>query len=128
ATSQSYTATASGIYTVQTTSTGCTAISNEINFTATPVTNVDPSEIGLIISPNPTSTGQFNIQLETDTRSNLYISLVNTMGQKVYHSTTPNFIGRLSQTIRPGKLAAGIYYLQVQHDKKMYVKKIVVTQ
>jgi hypothetical protein len=128
ATSQNYTATASGLYTVKTTTGGCTVTSNEINFTATPVTNVDPSAIGLIVSPNPTITGQFDIQLETSTRSNLYISLVNTVGQKVYRYNVPNFIGRLSYTVKPGKLSAGIYYLQVQHDKKMYVKKIVVAQ
>jgi hypothetical protein len=126
---QTYTATESGLYRVDVSFVGgCSLSSNELNFTLTPVTNVDPNEIGLIVSPNPTSTGQFNIQLETRTKANLYISLVNTMGQKVYQYSISNFIGRLSQPVKPGKLSAGIYYLQVQHDKKMYVKKIVVTQ
>ncbi|MEI9913388.1 MAG: S8 family serine peptidase [Bacteroidota bacterium] len=129
ANSQTYTAVASGLYSAAVTNTnGCTLSSNEINFTLTPVINVDPDLIGLIVSPNPTTTGQFNVQLETNTRANLYITLANTAGQKVYQYTTQNFIGRLSKMIEPGKLSAGIYYLQVQHDKKMYVKKIVVTQ
>jgi Ca2+/Na+ antiporter len=102
--------------------------SNAINVTVTPVTNVDPSQIGLILSPNPTSTGEFTIQLETRTRSNLNISLVNTVGQQVYQQTIPGFIGRLTQPVKPGKLAAGIYYLQVIHDQKLYVRKVVVTQ
>jgi Subtilase family/GEVED domain/Secretion system C-terminal sorting domain len=125
ATSQTYTATASGTYTVQ---AGGGCASNAVDFVLTPVTNVDPNEIGLIVSPNPTTTGQFNIQLETNTRANLYISLLNSVGQKVYQYDIPSFTGRLSQNIQPGKLSAGIYYLQVQHDKKMYVKKIVVAQ
>ncbi|MDP4261026.1 MAG: S8 family serine peptidase [Bacteroidota bacterium] len=130
ATSQSYTATASGSYIVQVSdATGlCSLQSNSVNFSLTAVTNVDPSEIGLIVSPNPTTNGQFNLQLETRTRANLYISLVNTLGQKVYQYDIPDFSGRLSQLISPARLPAGLYYLQVQHDKKMYVKKIVVSQ
>jgi hypothetical protein len=52
---------------------------------ATALPNVDPSEIGLTISPNPAPLGQFELKLETRTRANLDISLLNTMGQKVYH-------------------------------------------
>lgn len=129
ANSQTYTATQSGLYKVLATDAGgCTLPSNEINFTLTAVPNVDPREIGLTVSPNPTITGEFTIQLETRTKANLYISLINTTGQKVYQHNIPNFIGRLSLPAKPGKLAAGIYYLQVQHDKKMYVRKIAVAQ
>jgi hypothetical protein len=123
ATNQTYTATTSGTYTVQAAG-GCS--SNTINFVLTAVTNVDPAQIGLIVSPNPTSTGQFTIQLETQTRANLYISLLNSIGQKVYQYDVPSFIGHLSQSVQTGRLPAGIYYLQVQHDKKIYVKKVVV--
>ena len=126
---QSYTPTESGTYKVNATdASGCTLSSNEIVITITAVSNVDPDEIGMIVSPNPTNTGQFHLQLETRTRSNLNISLLNTTGQRVYQHTIPNFIGRLDEQVKPGKLSAGIYYLQVQHDKKMYTRKIVVAQ
>jgi hypothetical protein len=126
---QSYTPTESGAYKVSVTdASGCTLSSNEITVTITAVPNVDPNEIGMVVSPNPTTNGQFHLQLETQTRSNLYISLINTTGQKVYQHTIPNSIGRLDYDVKPGKLSAGVYYLQVQHDKKMYIKKIVVTQ
>jgi hypothetical protein len=128
ASASTYTATASGLYRVEVTNNGCTLASNEINFTVTAIPNVDPDEIGLIVSPNPTNTGQFNIQLETRTRADLFISLISMVGQKVYQFNVPKFIGRLSKQVNPGKLSAGIYYLQVQHDKKMYVKRIVITQ
>lgn len=127
-TGQTLTATQSGIYSVQVSSSGCTLTSNQINFVATAVPNVDPAQIGLTVSPNPAPRGQFNLQLKTITRSDLDISLVNTAGQVVYHSNTPGFIGQLSQPINPGRIAAGIYYLKVQHDKKMYIKKIVVAE
>ncbi|HEY6503306.1 MAG TPA: S8 family serine peptidase [Chitinophagaceae bacterium] len=124
---QNYTPTESGTYKVNATDAGgCTLSSNEINVTITAVPNVDPDLIGMIISPNPTNTGYFNLQLETSTRDNLSISLINAMGQKVYQNTIPNFVGRFSQLVKPGKLSAGIYYLQVMHDKKMYVRKVVI--
>ena len=68
------------------------------------------------------------MKLETRTRANLDIALINTMGQKVYHQSKTGFIGRLTQTVNPGKLAPGIYYLQVVHDKKRYVRKVIVLE
>jgi len=125
---QTYTPVLSGTYTVRTTSNGCTLTSNEIPYVATALPNVDPSEIGLTISPNPAPLGQFELKLETRTRANLDISLVNTMGQRVYHESKGGFIGRLSKTVSPGKIAPGVYYLQVIHDKKRYVRKLIVLE
>lgn len=128
ATGQTYTATSTGVYTSRVTTGVCTLTSNEINFTATPVINVDPAEIGMKVSPNPAPGGQFTLQLEVRTKSDLDISLVNTTGQQVYRTQTPDFTGRLSRLITPGKLAAGVYYLRVIHDKKLYMKKIIVLE
>lgn len=126
---QSYTPTESGTYKVNATdAAGCTLSSNEIVVTITAVPNVDPAEIGLVVSPNPTTTGEFQVQLETRKRADLSVALINTSGQKVYQYTVPAFIGRLSQTVKPGQLATGIYYLQVQHDGKMYIKKVAVVR
>lgn len=128
ATNPDYTVTSDGIYTVQVTdAAGCSLFSNEINFATTPVTNVDPAEIGLTVGPNPSPGAQFTLQLETRTKADLSISLLNTAGQKVYGFTIPAFIGKLSRTVTAGKIAAGVYYLQVLHDKKRYIRKIIVT-
>lgn len=118
----------SGTYTVRTNTNGCILTSNQIAFVATALPNVDPSEIGLKVSPNPAPLGRFTLQLETRTRANLDISLLNTLGQKIYSQNVPGFIGRLTQSINPGKIAPGIYYLQVIHDKKRYIKKIIVVE
>ena len=126
AVSQNYTPVLSGTYTVRTTTNGCTLTSNAIPYVATSLPNADPSEIGLTVSPNPAPLGQFEMKLETRTRSNLDIKLLNTAGQSVYHQTKTGFIGRLSQTVNPGKIAPGVYYLQVVHDKKRYVRKVIV--
>jgi len=121
-----YTPVLSGTYTVRTTTNGCTLTSNEIPYVATALPNVDPSEIGLTVSPNPAPLGQFEMKLETRTKANLDITLLNTAGQRVYHQSKTGFIGRLTQTVNPGKIAPGVYYLQVVHDKKRYVRKVIV--
>jgi hypothetical protein len=127
-TGQTLTATIAGSYTTRVTDAGgCTLESNAISFTPTAVPNVDPQQIGLTISPVP-ARGSFDVKLEVRTKSDLSISLINTAGQRVYQSTTPDFIGKLNKTINPGKIAAGVYYLQIMHDKKMYVRKIVIVE
>jgi hypothetical protein len=68
------------------------------------------------------------MKLETRTRSNLDITLLNTTGQRVYHQHKTGFIGRLTQMVNPGKVAPGVYYLQVVHDKKRYIRKVIVLQ
>jgi hypothetical protein len=128
ATNQNYTATSSGLYkTVITDSYGCTLESNQINFIVTAVT--DPgAEIGLIVAPNPAHAySGFTLQFTTRTKADLDISLTNTLGQEVYHSGIPDFVGHYSKQISPTNLSSGIYYLRIQHDKKTYIRKIVIT-
>lgn len=125
---QTHTPVFSGTYTVRTNTNGCILTSNQIAFVATALPTVDPSEIGMKVSPNPAPLGRFTLQLETRTRASLDISLTNTLGQKIYRQNVPGFIGRFTQAINPGKIAPGIYYLQVVHDKKRYIKKIIVAE
>lgn len=123
-----YTATESGSYSVQVSDPGgCTLTSNAITFSVTAVPNVDPAQIGLVVSPVP-ARSSFEVKLHTTTKSDLDISLVSTTGQRVYHTTVPDFIGNFSKTIVPGKIAAGVYYLQIHHDKKMYIRKMVIIE
>lgn len=128
ATSQTFTATVSGNYTVQVSSGSCTLTSNEINFIATAVPNVDPAEIGLAVTPNPAKGGQFNVRFETRSRADLDVALMNTSGQAVYREGVPGFTGKFNKTLTPSHIAAGVYYLRIMHDNKMYIKKVVVVE
>jgi hypothetical protein len=126
ATGTTYTATQSGTYKViRTDEFGCTLSSNEIVFTVTSVPNVDPSEIKLVVSPNP-SRGPLELKMETRTKDDLVITLVNTTGQRIYAQTIKGVIGRLATTINPGTLAAGVYYLRLEHGNKAYNQKVVI--
>lgn len=126
ATGQTFTATASGIYRSIVTTASCQLGSNEVNFSATPVVDLNGSEIALIASPNP-NRGQFYLQFDLKGKDDLFISLMNDLGQKVYSSNYPSFTGRFAQTIRPsGKVGPGMYLLKIEHNKKVYLKKLIV--
>ncbi len=126
ATGQTYSAISSGTYyTVVTDSTGCAAKSNSIDFVSTGVVDVNGTEISLVVSPNPNN-GQFNVQFTVDTRDDLYMSLINVVGQTVYSAKYPNFVGSFSQQVNAGNLSSGVYILKIVQGKKTYVKKLLI--
>lgn len=125
ATGQTYTATSSGIYKTVLGGTGCALSSNEINVSITGVVDLNGSGIALIASPNPNK-GQFLLQFEVKGKDDLVVSLINSIGQEVYQSRTPGFTGKFSQQINTGQTSSGMYILKIQHNKKIYVKKILI--
>ncbi len=125
ATGKTYTATQSGLYKVTSSENGCSLTSNEINFASTPVVDVNGTQIALIASPNPNH-GKFYVQFEVKGRDKLIISLVNTVGQKVYKSEYPDFTGKFSKQLDAGRISAGLYILKIEHNNKVYIKKLLV--
>ncbi|MEO6916044.1 MAG: S8 family serine peptidase [Chitinophagaceae bacterium] len=127
ATGQTFTATTSGVYKSVLTSSSCGQLgSNEVNFAATPVVDINGTEIALIASPNPNK-GEFFLQFEVKGKDDLRISMMNGLGQNVYSKTYPAFTGRFAQQIKPtGKVSPGMYLLRIEHNKKVYVKKMLV--
>lgn len=123
ATSQTYTAIAAGVYKTIVNNTGCP--SNEINYATTPVIDLNGSTIALVASPNPNK-GRFFLQFEVKGKDDLIISLLNSVGQEVYRDKTAGFTGRYAQQVNTGQTSAGLYILKIQHNKKLYIKKILI--
>jgi hypothetical protein len=126
ATGQTHTATVSGKYqSIIPSALGCYSRSNEINFSITSVPNIDPAEIGLKVMPNPND-GRFMLDFTVSKKGDLDITIVNAIGQRVFTNRTPGFIGRYTKQVDAGRLAPGVYLLQIHHDHKSYLKKLVV--
>jgi len=103
--------------------TGCILTSNKITFSPS---GVDANaSIGLTTSPNP-SNGIFQLQFFMSTADNTSVSLINTLGQKVYEVSYPNFVGQFSQQIGGEDLASGMYVLRIMHGSNTYIKKILI--
>lgn len=126
ATGQTYDASESGVYkTIIRSPLGCESVSNEISHGVTGIPNIDPAEIGLKVMPNPNN-GRFALDFTVSRKSDLGITIVNAVGQKVFTSRVPGFIGRFNQVVDAGRLTPGVYLLQLQHDNKSYLKKLFV--
>lgn len=130
ATSQFYTATQNGFYTVCVTDVnGCSACSPVLNFTSTG-TIENNLNLSINISPNPT-TGIFQITSGELRITN--IEIVNVLGEKVYTRDEGRGISGWGNTNRPitqlpinlsGK-PSGIYFLRLKTPEGTAVKKIV---
>jgi hypothetical protein len=103
--------------------TGCILTSNKISFSPS---GVDANaSIGLTTSPNP-SNGVFQLQFFMSTPDNTSVTLINTLGQKVYEASYPNFSGQFSRQIEGGDLGSGMYVLKIMHGSSTYIKKIMI--
>ncbi len=126
ATGQTFTATEPGTYKVINISTfGCMSTSNEITVVVTAVVDVNGTAIGLQLSPNPNK-GKFQLNFEVKGKADLNISLLNTLGQKVFQSSYPAFTGRFKKEVNVGPQAKGVYTLRIDHNQKVFVKTMIV--
>lgn len=93
--------------------------------------NVSVSEINeipnkMILFPNPTSTGQTNLEFNSNlnTVSNLIISNLN--GQIVKSKTIDIVSGENNVIINTSELQRGIYFIQLSIQNKLLTQKLIV--
>jgi len=119
ATGQTDTVSGPGAYKVVVTDgLGCPLASNVISYST-------GSDIGLTVGPNPNN-GLFNVRFYVATSSNVSVSLVDVLGQKLYTSEYPNFTGSFSQQLYFPRASKGIYFLRVRVGNNDYVRKILM--
>ncbi len=99
-------------------SLGCVLVSNEVAYSLN-------GEIGLKATPNPNN-GTFRLSFYISKSENTGISVVNSLGQKIYEADYPDFGGYFSKTINIGAVSAGMYVLKVQVGGKKYLRKVMV--
>lgn len=126
ATNQSYNATSSGVYTVDAiSSSGCASKSANFNYVLSSVTPSDAEEIGLKLFPIPAN-DKLNIAFEISERTNLKISLINTLGKEVYNTQKSNYIGKYTDSIYVKNYEDGTYILSIKLGNKVYTQKISI--
>ncbi|MDE3236687.1 MAG: S8 family peptidase [Bacteroidota bacterium] len=128
ATSANYKPTQSGNYSVIVTdSLGCQRGSANYSFVYTALQNVNASEIGLTVSPNPSS-DHFTVRFTMNQRANVAVQLVNAQGQAITNNQYANFSGNFNQQYSCSGLSAGTYIVRVLQDSKVYHQKIIVVR
>jgi hypothetical protein len=124
ATSQSYTTTQSGTYTVEVfDAAGCSSgQSGPVVITAIAAQNGDATYMGVF--PNP-SDGHFQLTFNVDKSQDYVLEIHDMLGQVVYSEMLPNFSGTYNKEIDLGQYGRGVYTVSLRsRDTETTVKAI----
>ena len=98
------------------------------NFSTDDVTSIDDKELGVNMNvyPNPFS-HHTNISIKTNETSHVQVSLYNILQELVYQSDE-GILSSGEQLIKINRkdLENGIYFVQLQVNDKMYIKKVTI--
>lgn len=125
ATSQIYTAVASGDYTVQiTNANGCTAVSDSVNVVIIGIEQVAPHGLSYTVSPNPFS-DQIQLQIVSAHPTPATITLYTPLGQALRSQQADLFNTSEFVSFPVPELPAGIYVLEVRTKEGVSVQRVV---
>ena len=88
------------------------------------VEELKPLENDFIVYPNPTS-DYLMISLNIKERTDVKITMVNTLGQKIYSETLKDVTGKVTKLLQIDNFAKGIYFVNVIMDGNSSSKKVV---
>jgi uncharacterized repeat protein (TIGR03803 family) len=118
ATSQTYTPTQNGDYTVYTSgSNGCYNVSSIYIYLITGINNLELENNNITIYPNP-SFGNFTLNIPS---GEIKITITNSIGQIVYQKNTKN-----EKEVHFKLEQSGIYSVEINSEKGVSTKKLVV--
>jgi uncharacterized delta-60 repeat protein len=122
ATSQSYTFSVSGNYTVTVfDAIGCSATSDPLIITG--INEANAFE-GIDVFPNP-HPGVFTIKAEFSRPQNVDIVVTNILGTELITLTEKNISGSYRRQIEMNEIANGVYFLKIKIGAQTSIKKIV---
>jgi hypothetical protein len=127
ATSQTYTVTQNGNYTVAVTTNGCTsALSVPIPVITLGVSDFSEN-LGFSVFPNP-SDGNFVISFYALNKGNYKIELINALGQLVFKDVLNSYTGQYNKSIDLSDYGSGMYSVRLTDNDnlKQSFKKVVV--
>jgi Secretion system C-terminal sorting domain len=125
ATSQNYTFTANGTYTVVVTAGTCSsAISAPVVITTTGIDEAGNPYL-LSIYPNPND-GNFNVSFNATEKGTYKVELTNALGQLIFKDELKDFTGTYTKQLSVVDYGKGIYTISLINSKNEAVKKIIV--
>ncbi|MBA3971452.1 MAG: T9SS type A sorting domain-containing protein, partial [Bacteroidetes bacterium] len=125
ATSQNYTFTANGTYTVVVTIAGCSSTASApMVITTTGITDAANPYL-LSIYPNPND-GNFNVSFNVADKGTYKLELINSLGQLIFREELKDFSGMYHKQLSVVEFGKGVYTITLTSDKNDVVKKIIV--
>lgn len=96
-------------------------------FTYANFSGVDPDEfhLSLKVFPNPSTTGDFSLEVSNLSASDVVsIKVYNLIGKEVYRYQITSFAGDFKDMIKLGSLPKGIYLLEVAMGEKKQTRRL----
>jgi hypothetical protein len=124
ATSQTYTPTANGVYTVKVTTNGCTSSASA----GTTISGLGIEELNvyaLSIYPNP-SNGDFNVSFNASVTEKYTLKVYDEAGKLVFDAQIENQNGTYVKQVQLGKVASGIYNVSLSNGSVESNRKVIV--
>ncbi len=122
ATNQTYNVTSNGVYTVSSTSGGCTsANSSNLNFNSLGL-NEQSLQSSLLIYPNP-SNGIFTIDYTSSIDGNYSFKIQNQLGQIILIEHVSNTLNKKIDLRSYGK---GEYFISIENTSSIQIEKIII--
>jgi hypothetical protein len=124
ATSQTYTPTANGIYTVGVTANGCSSSASA----GTTISGLGIEEMNvyaLSIYPNP-SNGEFNVSFNASVTEKYTLKVYDEAGKLVFDAQIENQNGTYVKQVQLGKVASGIYNVSLSNGSVESNRKVIV--
>jgi uncharacterized protein (DUF1501 family) len=78
----------------------------------------------MMVYPNPVTNNQVNVQFNFAIKSNVEVAIYNIQGSKVYGNS--HFVDGTVLTIQSNNMATGTYILELMHDNKKHISKLIV--
>ena len=97
---------------------------NMVNLLNTPTEDTPLSIPMLSASPNPSSTGIFDLRLKNFESKTLIIKVFDAVGQLILSKDLGNLSGDLLEQISLKNQASGVYFLNVQTEKRSYALRL----
>jgi hypothetical protein len=126
ATSQSYTATQNGNYTVVVSNSGCTSPASANSIVSTVgIDEAVNNGTSFVIYPNPNN-GKFTVVFSTTEIMHYTITLHNAIGQVIYEEELKDFTGYFTKNFDVIELGKGEYFLTIENSKQQRMEKVIV--
>jgi hypothetical protein len=125
ATSQSYTVTQGGSYTVEVFDViGCSSGQSQ-PIVITDAEALSPVEELFVIAPNPNN-GEFVIEIKTAIADDYVLEIYNALGQRIYAENITNFSGQYRREMSIREYGAGVYLVRLRSPKNETVIRTIV--
>ncbi len=117
-----------GQYTVLLSSNGCSRISNPFNFAITAVEPETDNVFAAYVYPNPASHDNLYIKLETPSKQDVVVTLIDMAGRKSFTTQlTGTGVDGVHKITLPQTTMPGMYLVTIQQGEVTMQRKLVVT-